>query len=258
MSGPREWLRRFVRSDRLRRVLCYSIHLYIRFVYWTGRWDVEGAEHPRRLRQAGKPFILAFWHGRLMMIPMAWQRLAPIRMLISAHRDGRIIADAVAHFGVQTVTGSTRRGGTAALRTMVKTLAAGDCVGITPDGPAGPAMIASAGIVNVARLARVPIVPVTFAASRRRHMRSWDRMQIALPFGHGVFIWGEPIEIGDGLDEAGIERTRRLVEQRMQDMVAKAESGVGHSIALPSLRPIAEPSAQPADKELRTPELEPG
>jgi lysophospholipid acyltransferase (LPLAT)-like uncharacterized protein len=258
MSGPREWFRRFVRSDRLRRVLCYSIYLYIRFVYRTGRWDVEGAEHPRRLREAGKPFILAFWHGRLMMIPMAWQRLAPIYMLISAHRDGRIIADAVAHFGVQTVTGSTRRGGSAALRTMVKALAAGDCVGITPDGPAGPAMIASAGIVNVARLARVPIVPVTFAASGRRHMRSWDRMQIALPFSRGVFIWGEPIEIGTGLDETGIERARRRVEQRMQEMVAEAEARVGHSLVLPPPQPVPEPASQPADEELRAPELEPG
>jgi hypothetical protein len=234
MKSPREWLRRFVRSDRLRRALCYSIHLYIRFVYWTSRWSVEGAEHPHRLREAGKPFILAFWHGRLMMIPMAWQRLAPIHMLISGHRDGQIIANAVAYFGVQTVTGSTRRGGTAALRTMVKALAAGDCVGITPDGPAGPAMVASTGIINVARLARVPIVPVTFAARRRRHMRSWDRMQAALPFTRGVFIWGEPIEVGSDLDEAGVERARAHVEQRMRDMVATAEARVGHDArALP-------------------------
>src|SRR5580658_1303874 len=223
MRALGRWLRQFVRSDRVHRLLCYSIHLYIRLIYRTNRWTVEGAEHPRRLRAEGRPFILAFWHGRLQMIPMAWQRLAPIHMLISSHRDGRIIADAVAYFGVQSVTGSTRRGGSAALRTMVKALAVGDCVGITPDGPAGPAMVASAGIVNVARLARVPIVPVTFAASRRRHMRSWDRMQIALPFGHGVFIWGEPIEIGPNLDEAGIEHARRLVEQRMQDMAAEAE-----------------------------------
>jgi lysophospholipid acyltransferase (LPLAT)-like uncharacterized protein len=228
MTTPRQWLRRFVRSDRLRRVLCYSIHLYIRFVYRTNRWSVEGAEHPRLLREAGRPFILAFWHGRLMMIPMAWQRLAPIHMLISAHRDGRIIADAVAHFGVQSVAGSTKRGGSSALRTMVKALAAGDCVGITPDGPAGPAMVASAGIVNVARLARVPVVPVVFATSRRRVMRTWDRMNIALPFGRGVFIWGEPIEIGSELDEAGVERERQRIESRMLDMTMLADSRVGH------------------------------
>jgi lysophospholipid acyltransferase (LPLAT)-like uncharacterized protein len=229
-------MREFARSDRLRRVLCYAIHLYIRLVYRTNRWRVEGAEHPRRLRDAGHPFILAFWHGRLQMIPMAWQRLAPIHMLISAHRDGRIIADAVAHFGVQSVAGSTKRGGSAALRTMVRALAAGDCVGITPDGPAGPAMVASAGIVNVARLARAPIVPVVFATSRRRILRSWDRMHVALPFGRGVFIWGEPIELESDLDEAGVERARQRVEARMLDMVAVAESRVGHG-PIPSPAP---------------------
>lgn len=236
MNALRRRIRQFVRSDRLRRVLCYAIHLYIRFVYRTNRWSIEGAEHPRRLREDGKPFILAFWHGRLLMIPMAWRRLAPIHMLISSHRDGRIIADAVKHFGVQSVAGSTRRGGSAALRTMVRALAAGDCVGITPDGPAGPPMIASAGIVNVARLARVPIVPIVFAASRRFLMPSWDRMQIALPFGRGVFIWGEPIELAGELDEAGIEHARRLVEERMVDMAVLADSRVGRGPA-PAPRP---------------------
>ena len=259
MNWLREKLRQFVRSDRLRRVLCYAIHLYIRFVYWTGRWDVEGAKHPRRLREAGKPFILAFWHGRLMMIPMAWQRLAPIHMLISAHRDGRIIADAVAHFGVQTVTGSTRRGGSGALRTMVRALAAGDCVGITPDGPAGPAMIASAGIVNVARLARVAIVPVTFAARRRLHMRSWDRMQIALPFSRGVFLWGEPIMLDSRLDEDGVEHARREVERRMLDMVAEAEARVGREwTPPPPLAPALEPEPEASRDPTRAPELADG
>ena len=253
---PRELIREFVRSDRLRRVLCYAIHLYIRLVYATNRWTVEGAEHPRRLRDAGRPFILAFWHGRLMMIPMAWRRLAPIHMLISAHRDGRIIADAVAHFGVQTVTGSTRRGGSAALRSMVKSLAAGDCVGITPDGPAGPAMVASTGIVNVARLARAPIVPVTFATSRRRVTRSWDRMLIALPFGRGVFIWGEPIDFAARLDDDSVEGARLAVERRMLEMVAEAEARVGREwTPPPPCASTADPRPEAADERTRTPEL---
>jgi lysophospholipid acyltransferase (LPLAT)-like uncharacterized protein len=244
MKAPSLWGRRLLRSSRLRRWLCWVMHLYIRLVYATNRWTVEGGEVPRRLREGGNSFILAFWHGRLMMIPMAWQRLAPMHMLISAHRDGRIIADAVTYFGVHSIAGSSRRGGTAALRMMLKQLAAGECVGITPDGPRGPAMHASAGIVNVARLGRVPIVPIVFATSRRRVLRSWDRFQLALPFGRGVFLWGEPIEIAPELDPAGLERARLLVESRMNEMAREADKRVGHE------PPVLEsPSPAPRERE---------
>ena len=99
----------------------------------------------------GKPFILAFWHGRLLMIPMAWQNLAPMHMLISGHRDGRIIADAVRYFGIDSIAGSSNAGGGAALRAMVRHVRHGDCVGITPDGPDGPAMRAKPGPMRTPR-----------------------------------------------------------------------------------------------------------
>jgi len=232
MRRPSRWARRVLRSDGLRRLLCWAVHLYIRFVYATNRWTVEGAEIPRRLRREGRPFILAFWHGRLLMIPMAWQRLAPMHMLISAHRDGRIIADSVTYFGVQSIAGSTRRGGSAALRAMLKRLGDGDCVGITPDGPRGPATVASAGIVNVARLAGVPIVPIVFATTRRRVLATWDRFHLALPFGRGLFLWGEPIDIARDLDDDDIDRARLLVEGRMNRLAEDADRRLGHATAV--------------------------
>jgi hypothetical protein len=229
-SAPRLW-RRLLRNPRVRHAACWAIHCYIRLVYRSNRWTVENGEWPRQLLAAGRPFIGAFWHGRMMMIPLGWGRMAPMHMLISAHRDGRIIADAVAYFGIKTIAGSTRRGGSAALRIMLKRLRDGDCVAITPDGPRGPAMSASIGIVNVARLAQVPIVPITYATSRRRIAATWDRFHVALPFGRGVFLWGEPIEIGADLDEAGLEDARRLVEQRMADMVREADRRMGHPLS---------------------------
>src|SRR4030081_3285176 len=134
MKAPNRWGRRVLRRDRLRRLLCWVIQLYIRFVYLTNRWSVEGGEIPRQLRDSGQAFILAFWHGRLLMIPMAWQRLAPMHMLISAHPDGQIIADAVTYFDVDSIAGSTSRGGSSALRLMVQQLAAGGGGGVTPPG----------------------------------------------------------------------------------------------------------------------------
>ncbi len=231
-AKPGIW-RRLLRHPRLRRAACWAIHCYIRFIYRTNRWTVEGAEAPRRLLAEGRVFIGAFWHGRMLMIPIAWQRMAPMHMLISAHRDGRIIADAVSYFGIAAIAGSTRRGGSVALRTMLRRLKDGDCVAITPDGPRGPAMIASIGIVNAARLAQVPIVPITYATSRRRMLASWDRFHVALPFGRGIFLWGEPIEIAAEIDEAGLERTRGLIEARMVGMVQEADRRVGHRMPPP-------------------------
>ena len=220
--------RRVLRSDRLRRTLCWLISLYIRFVFHTGRWRVEGDEVPRRLHEGGHPFILAFWHGRLLMMPMGWDRARPIHMLISSHRDGRIIADAVKHFGISSIAGSTRRGGSAALRTMVKLLRGGACVGITPDGPRGPAQVASLGIVATARMARAPIVPLSYAARRRWLMPSWDRFHLALPFTGGCFLWGAPIEVPENADDAALETYRRLLEERLTALGEAADRWAGH------------------------------
>jgi len=232
-TKPGAW-RQFLRSELVRRIACWVTHCYIRFVYLTNRWTVEGGERPRRLTAEGRTFIAVFWHGRLLMMPLAWHRMTSFHMLISAHRDGRIIAGAMTYFGIETIAGSTSRGGSSALRAMLKQLKEGDCVGITPDGPRGPAMTVSTGVVNIARLARVPILPVTYATSRRRVLATWDRFHLALPFGRGLYLWGEPIDIAEDLDEAGIERVRRLVEMRMVEMVREADGRFGHeALVLP-------------------------
>src|SRR5579872_1851124 len=160
--------KRLMRAAASRKALCWLIHLYVRFVHATSRWAMVGSEIPDALVAAGRPMIVAFWHGRMLMLPMMWARRAPLYMLMSGHRDGRIIAGAVAYFGIGSIEGSTSAGGTAALRTMLRHVRGGASVGITPDGPNGPAMRASPGIVAAARLAQVPIVPMTYATSRRR------------------------------------------------------------------------------------------
>src|SRR5690242_741941 len=177
-SEVEDAMRRLLRSAPIHRLLCWLIHLYIRFVHWTGRWTIEGEAIPHNLREAGRPFILAFWHGRLLMIPMAWQNLAPMHMLISGHRDGRIIADAVRHFGIDSIAGSSNQGGTGALRAMIRYVKQGDCVGITPDGPNGPAMRATTGIVIAAKISRAPIIPITYATRWRCVLGTWDRFHL--------------------------------------------------------------------------------
>jgi len=233
-------VKKLMKSDGFRRFACWVGAHYIRFVHATGRWRTIGAETPEKFWAEGRPFILCFWHGRLLMMPHCWNRTKPIHMLISQHRDGQLIANTVAHFGIQTVAGSSSRGGAQALRAMVKALKAGECVGITPDGPRGPRMRASDGIVSVARMAGVPIIPATYSTNRGRLLKSWDRFLVAWPLGRGVVVWGEPIEVPRDADTDALEDLRRQVEDGLNAITEEADRQMGRSPVAPDAPAAAE------------------
>lgn len=214
-------------NETVRRFLCWLGAQYIRLAHASGRWESVRDEIPRRLWDLGQPFILCFWHGRLLMMPYCWERQRPIHMLISRHRDGQLIAHTVRHFGITTITGSSTRGGAAALRTMLKALQAGECVGITPDGPRGPRMRASDGIVTVARLSGAPIVPAAYGIDRRRVLATWDRFVVPWPFARGVIAWGEPIHVPRDADAGVLEAARRQVEDGLNAVTAEADALCG-------------------------------
>ena len=226
MSGG--LVKRVTRSDSVRGALCWLGAQYIRLVRATGYWRVEGGQIPAAFWREDKPFILAFWHGRIMMMPYCWPRGETIRMLISQHRDGQFIARTVAHFGIDTVAGSSSKGGSAALRSMLRSLKQGECVGITPDGPRGPRMRASDGIVHVARMSGVPVIPCGFSARRRKVLGSWDRFTVAAPFSKGVFVWGEPILVPPDATPEQIEEARLAIEAGLTHVTQSADRAMGH------------------------------
>jgi lysophospholipid acyltransferase (LPLAT)-like uncharacterized protein len=223
------WTKRILRADRTRRILCRLVAAYIRLVHATSRFTTEAGEVPAQYWREHKPFILAFWHGRLLMAPMAWPHDTTMNMLISGHNDGRIIADAIHHFGLGTIVGSKSKGGSSALRAIVRALNDGQNVGFTPDGPRGPCMRVSAGVIAAARLGRVPIIPLSYATTRRRLLGSWDRFHLALPFSRGLFLWGEPIRVPPDADATEQERLRLMLEDRMNALTAEADRRCGHA-----------------------------
>lgn len=230
-------VKRISKSEQVRGLLCWLGSLYIRLVWLTGRWTVVNGHVPSRLWDEGKPFIFAHWHGRLLMMPYSWRHPVPIHMLISQHRDGLIIARTVAHFGIHTIAGSTSRGGTAALRAMLKALKGGECVGITPDGPRGPRMRASAGVANVAKLSGAPVVCCAYATRRHKLLRSWDRFMVALPFSRGVFVWSDPIAVPKGASEEEMDAHRLAIENALTVVTQEADRLMGLTPVQPADRP---------------------
>lgn len=169
------------------------------------------------------------------MLPYCWRQGLEMNMLISQHRDGDLIARTIGHFGLGAVRGSTakagkqNKGGSGALRAMVKKLAQGNYAGVTPDGPRGPRQHADSGVIALARLAGVPVIPVTFATTRRIHAKSWDRFLIALPFSRGVFVWGDPIFVARDADAQQLAQDRQTLEDSLNRITAEADRLCGHS-----------------------------
>lgn len=225
-------VKRILRSAAAVRLAADAIALYVRFVLATSRWETLGAEHPQSFWRERKPFICAFWHGRLLMMPPAWTIAYPMHVLISQHRDGELIARAMDPFGIGTVRGSTAKqgkadkGGAAALRGIVQILKRGEYVSITPDGPRGPRMRASTGVVAAARLAKAPILPLTYGVARRRLASSWDRFLVPWPFNRGVYIWGEPIDVHSDADES-LEQAALRVEIALNALCDAADRHCG-------------------------------
>jgi lysophospholipid acyltransferase (LPLAT)-like uncharacterized protein len=138
----------------------------IRALGWTLRIRTLHAERVRVFWESGRGVIIAFWHSRQLMMPLCYGG-SRLFVLISEHRDGELIHRIVRWFGLDTIRGSTTRGGARALRQMARRGREGVDLAVTPDGPRGPRCVAQPGVVELAKLTGQPIVPLTFAASKK-------------------------------------------------------------------------------------------
>ena len=228
--------RRITRNSTGTSILSWLGAQYIRLIRLTGRWRVVGGEHPQHFWDKGEAFIGCLWHGRLMMMPKIWLSKSRMHVLISRHRDGRMISRTIGHFGIDTIAGSSSKGGTSAFRAILRALAAGESVCFTPDGPRGPRQRMRSGVVATASRTGRPILCATYSTTRRRLLSSWDRFMVPLPFGRGVFVWSEPIYVPDGADSETLEKARRRVEERLNQITREADRLCGW----PAMEPAAD------------------
>nr|WP_321984100.1 glycosyltransferase N-terminal domain-containing protein [uncultured Lichenicoccus sp.] len=191
----------------MRAVSAWGIGLYLDIALRTMRWRLQAdAETWATLTgREGRTAVVVFWHEYLPLVTALWllaRRDNPalsLNVMISRHRDGRLIADVIRRWGINAVAGSSARdgkpekGGAAALRHLLELLRDGRVVTITPDGPRGPRRVMQPGSARLAALAGVPVVPIAVFCRPSRRLRSWDRMMLPLPFGRGSIRCGAPI-----------------------------------------------------------------
>lgn len=180
--------------------------LLIRFIYFTSK---KRFHLPQDVAQ--EPYIIVCWHGDLLMEPFIYKKLldrSKVKVVISEHFDGRLIARTIEYFGLGSIHGSSTRNGTRVLIQAIRLLKEGFDIGITPDGPKGPRHEVQDGAIVMAQKSESKVIVFGTVPSSYWQLGSWDRFTIPRPFGTLDLYASEPVD----LQGMSLEASRRLLK----------------------------------------------
>jgi len=144
---------------------------------------------------ASAPVIFCMWHNRLALTTKAYygfarkrNHTAGLAAMVSASKDGALLAAILECFKMQPVRGSSSKRGRQALLELTTWAERGYDLAITPDGPRGPCYEVQDGVMSLAQITGLPIIPFSYYLHWKLRPRTWDRFQIPLPFSRCEMI----------------------------------------------------------------------
>jgi len=170
-------------------------------------------------------FIFAIWHNRLSLCLVLYRRYiarpAPehrMAAMVSASRDGGLLARILELFGVEPVRGSSSRRGPQALRELISWGERGYDLAITPDGPRGPCYHVQEGVISTAQITGLIIVPVAYHLNWKFRLKSWDRFQVPLPFAVCDITVGRVMRVPREATDGEREALRQQLENELRSI----------------------------------------
>ncbi|MHC4171332.1 MAG: lysophospholipid acyltransferase family protein [Planctomycetota bacterium] len=204
----------------LTKLSAFILNLLLRFICSSNKLSTTRLDIFERWAEEGNN-IFAFWHSRLFYLAYYSIKNAKkpkISVLISMSRDGDYGVAMGRKLGQDVVRGSTSRGGHKAIRDLARKAAAGNNIAITPDGPRGPACRVNEGVIRLAQLTRARIIPVSYDATRKKKLKSWDGFIIVKPFGRVHMAFAEPVQVPRDLDSGEVEKYREELEKTLLEL----------------------------------------
>jgi len=219
---------------RIRTGLGTLTAIYVDVVYRTARFSND-PENPKEYSAKLGPLIVASWHGQNMILPPFWHHKHPLEILVSRHPDAEFGAAAYKRSRLGVIRGSgsapgnpvAGKGGTEALRLMMRALKRNSSVALVADVPVGPSRRAGRGIILLAQLSGNPILPLAVTTRFRLVANNWSRFAISLPFSRGSIAVGEPIFVARDADETTLESKRQQLEDSLNAVTVRADALVG-------------------------------
>ena len=204
------------KPNRSQRLVAWGVFVMERLMTFSLRCDWRD-NSGLAFAEGGPPVIFCLWHNRLA-ISMIVHRRYPRKLaaLVSASKDGALLAAVLGRFGVEQIRGSTSRRGPQALLEMTSHARRGYDLAVTPDGPRGPRYVVQHGVIDLAQVTGLPIVPVTCNTQSKICLKSWDCFQIPLPFSRCELILNEPIFVSRKADQAGREESRNQLQASLR------------------------------------------
>lgn len=150
------------------------------------------AKLDRGTPEPGESLICAFWHqDELSLMPYCARR--NIVAMVSASKDGTIMATVLEGFGYFTTRGSSSRGGVKAFVASLRLIRKGYHFTAAVDGPRGPAFKTKEGAIRLSEKSGQPILP--FRAWPHQYItfwKAWDNGKLPLPFTRVDIVIGRP------------------------------------------------------------------
>jgi lysophospholipid acyltransferase (LPLAT)-like uncharacterized protein len=203
------------------RLLAFVGAAILRSLFFTLRLRMEDRAGILQ-EESTRPALLCFWHNRILGITFAFERIYPrkrlgVTVLTSPSRDGEILAQLMAAFGMGSVRGSSSRRGSRALLELVRLVRMGRDIAITPDGPRGPRYSLGPGVIQLAQSTGARILPLHAKFGRCLRMKTWDGFIIPLPFSTVSVTIDQPIEILENLNDNQFESARKQLEDLLKN-----------------------------------------
>lgn len=174
------------------------------------------------------PLLWLCWHNRILMAPVVYRRLFPVRrggVLTSASRDGEVLALVARRFGLEAARGSSSRRSVPGFRESLALLRSGLDLCVTPDGPRGPRYVLKPGALRLAQKSGAALLFLHIRPHSCWRLRSWDGFIIPRPFAR------VEVEL-DLMPEVPAFATAEELEQVRSQVEARLRAGTGEPEAL--------------------------
>jgi lysophospholipid acyltransferase (LPLAT)-like uncharacterized protein len=207
---------------------------------WMGTLDYKVAYYDPAVDPAlpecqGQKIYL-FWH-EYILFPFSQRGHCNLAMLLSRHRDAEVLSRAARHMGFEIVRGSTRRGGVAAIRELLRK-SRHMHLAITPDGPLGPRRRMAPGPVYLASKLGMPLTLLGFGYDRPWRVTTWDRFAVPRPGSRARCVPSPPIHVPPNLDREGLEHFRERLERVLNRLTLEAEGWAESGVRKIGQRPV--------------------